>query len=32
VTPDEAEAGLAARKAKHFLIRWVREEVEVIIV
>jgi hypothetical protein len=23
VTPDETEAGLTARKAKHFLIRWV---------
>jgi len=32
VTPDETEAGLAARKAKHFLIRWVGEVAEVIIV
>jgi hypothetical protein len=32
VTPDETEAGMAARKAKHFLIRWVGEIAEVVIV
>ncbi len=32
VTPDEDEAGMAARKAKHFLIRWVGEVAEVIVV
>ncbi len=32
VTPDENEAGMAARKAKRFLIRWVGEAVGVIMV
>ncbi|MCS7264799.1 MAG: hypothetical protein NZ805_08210 [Armatimonadetes bacterium] len=32
VTADEDEAGMAARKAKHFIIRWVGEVAEVIVV
>ena len=32
VTTDEDEAGMAARKAKHFIIRWVGEVAEVIVV
>ncbi len=32
VTPDENEASVAARKAKRFLIRWVGEAAEVIVV
>ncbi|MFN4178932.1 MAG: hypothetical protein ACK4I8_01360 [Armatimonadota bacterium] len=32
VTPDENEAGMAARKAKRFLIRWVGEAAGVTVV
>lgn len=32
VTPDEDEAGMAARQARHFMIRWVGKVAEVIIV